>query len=115
MPGYRLAERMSPSPEPADPSQPAPPERLWRHLVGEQLRGVRHSRGDTLRDVAGKARVSPQYLSEIERGSKEPSSEILAAVGGALDLTLLDLASGVADRLQESSRATTRGDVRLAA
>ena len=79
------------------------PEPLWRVLVGEQLRETRLSRGDTLRGVARRASVSPQYLSEIERGFKEPSSEILAALGASLDLTLLELTSAVADRLQTSA------------
>ncbi|MDO9394981.1 MAG: helix-turn-helix transcriptional regulator [Herbiconiux sp.] len=77
----------------------AQPEPLWRQLVGEQLREVRQSRGESLRGVARRASVSPQYLSEVERGFKEPSSELLAAIAGALDRTLLDLATGVAERL----------------
>ncbi|THG28720.1 helix-turn-helix domain-containing protein [Naasia lichenicola] len=101
-------------PSPAADASPRPPERLWRELVGEQLRGIRQSRGDTLRDVADRASVSPQYLSEIERGFKEPSSEILAAIAASLDRTLLDLTTGVADRL-EASGASTRGQVSLAA
>jgi transcriptional regulator with XRE-family HTH domain len=64
------------------------------------LRRLRHERGQTLVVTAGRAGVSPQYLSEIERGVKEPSSEMIAAVAGALDTTLIDLASGVAERLR---------------
>jgi len=100
-----------------DPA-PARPERLWRQLVGEELREVRQTRGATLREVAGKARVSPQYLSEIERGSKEPSSEILAAIGTSLDLSLLDLTIGVATRLHGATSAApaqSRGEFTLAA
>ncbi|WP_411699643.1 helix-turn-helix domain-containing protein [Conyzicola sp.] len=78
-------------------------EPLWRELLGEQLREIRLARGETLRGVASKARVSPQYLSELERGYKEASSEILAAIGAALDTTLLDLTIGVASRLNETS------------
>ncbi|WP_309066045.1 helix-turn-helix domain-containing protein [Microbacterium sp.] len=85
---------------PREPRHPREPEPLWRHLVGAQLRRRRHDRGDTLTETAASAGVSPQYLSEIERGLKEPSSEILAAVAGALDLSLLELASGVADALR---------------
>jgi len=88
-------------------------ERLWRHLVGEQLREIRLARGETLRGVGSRAGVSPQYLSEIERGFKEPSSEILAAIGASLDLTLLDLTVGVAERLSET--AGGRGEFTLAA
>lgn len=72
------------------------PDPLWRHLVGERLRRMRHERGETLAEVAHRAGVSVQYLSEVERGLKEPSSEIVAAVLGALDGTLLDLTAGVA-------------------
>jgi len=94
-------------------TSPTQPERLWRHLVGEQLRGIRTERGETLRSVASRAAVSPQYLSEIERGHKEPSSEILAALGESLDTTLLDLTRGVADRLRAGS--ASRGEFTLAA
>ncbi|WFR67542.1 helix-turn-helix transcriptional regulator [Curtobacterium flaccumfaciens] len=79
---------------------PLAPEPLWRDLVGGQLRCRRRALGDTLQDVARRAGVSPQYLSEIERGRKEPSSEMLAAVAGALEITLLDLTSGAAERLR---------------
>jgi transcriptional regulator with XRE-family HTH domain len=89
-------------------------EPLWRHLVGEQLREIRQDRGESLREVARRARVSPQYLSEIERGGKEPSSEILAAIGASLDTSLLELTSGVVERLAETA-APTRGAVALAA
>lgn len=75
------------------------PERLWRSVVGELLRDARTDRGETLAETAQRAGVSPQYLSEMERGRKEASSEMLAAVSGALDLTLLDLTLGVAERI----------------
>jgi DNA-binding XRE family transcriptional regulator len=75
-------------------------EPLWRQVLGEQLRRVRHERGQTLVDTADRAGVSPQYLSEMERGIKEPSSEMIAAVAGALDTTLIDLTSAVAERLR---------------
>ena len=90
---------------------------LWRHLVGERLRELRHSRGETLQTVARRASVSPQYLSEVERGSKEPSSEMLAAIGASLDTTLLDLTRAVADRLQvdDAQAVSGRSDVMLAA
>ena len=90
------------------------PERLWRQIVGEELRRIRTERGDTLQTVSKRAGVSPQYISEIERGIKEPSSEILAALGGSMDTSLLELTSGVASRLG-SVAPTSRGDVRLAA
>lgn len=59
-----------------------------RQLVGEVLRARRISQGLTLRDVSGKARVSLGYISEVERGQKEASSELLAALAGALDVPL---------------------------
>lgn len=72
---------------------PGSPRRapLWRHLLGDRLRSARHRRGETLGEVAGRAGVSPQYLSEIERGLKDPSSEMVEAIAAALDLTLVDL------------------------
>ena len=74
-------------------------EPLLRELTGEVLRDRRHERGEKLSDTAGRAGISTQYLSEIERGRKDPSSEVLSAVAGALELTLLDLTIGVARRL----------------
>ena len=65
---------------PADPRS-GHREPLWRELVGQVLRSRRIDRGETQRDVADRAGISVQYLSEIERGRKEPSSEMLAAVG----------------------------------
>jgi len=59
-------------------------DRLWREVVGEQIRRIRTDRAERLTDVAERSGVSPQYLSEIERGLKDPSSELLAAVAGAL-------------------------------
>lgn len=66
---------------------------LLRTLLGGVLRQARHDQKRTLTDVAAEAGISVPYLSEIERGRKEPSSEMLAAVCGALDLDLLDLVS----------------------
>jgi len=68
-------------------------------MLVEHLRQVRHLRGETLDQTARRAGISPQYLSEIERGIKEPSSEMIAAITGALDITLVDLVAAVADRL----------------
>ncbi|GAA3656560.1 helix-turn-helix domain-containing protein [Microbacterium marinilacus] len=76
------------------------PDPLWRHLVGDRLRRLRRGRGETLAEVARRAGISVQYLSEIERGRKEPSSEMVAAVLGALDETLLDLTVGISDDLR---------------
>lgn len=79
---------------------PRSSEPLWRHLVGVELRRLRQERRSTLHDVAKRAGVSPQYLSEMERGRMEPSSEMLAAVAGALDTSLLELTSAVAENLR---------------
>jgi transcriptional regulator with XRE-family HTH domain len=67
------------------------PEPLLRHLLGATLRDVRTEQGRTLREVSEQARVSMPYLSEVERGRKEASSEVLAAVARALGLRLTDL------------------------
>jgi transcriptional regulator with XRE-family HTH domain len=72
------------------------PEPLWREVLGRSLRASREEQGGRLVDVAEKAGISPQYLSEIERGRKEPSSEMIAAVTGALGLDLADLLTGIA-------------------
>jgi transcriptional regulator with XRE-family HTH domain len=72
---------------------------LWRHVLGEVLRGERLDQERILTEVAATAGVSPQYLSEIERGRKEPSSEILGSVSDALGLELVDGVRRVGDRL----------------
>ncbi len=74
-------------------------EPLWRHLLGDELRRLRHRRGETLDRTAARAGVSPQYLSEMERGRKDPSSEMVAAVAEALGVTLVDLTLAVARAL----------------
>jgi transcriptional regulator with XRE-family HTH domain len=64
---------------------------LLREAIGAGLRRARTARRRTLRDVSRRARVSLGYLSEVERGRKEPSSELLAAICEALDVALPDL------------------------
>ncbi len=91
--------------------RPDGPEPLWRHLIGEQLRGRRHEREETLGETAEKAGVSPQYLSEVERGRKEPSSEMIAAIAGALDLSLLDLTRAVSEELDAAAPASIGSSV----
>jgi len=81
------------------PEPPADEKPLWREAVGRTLREWRQAQRRTLADVAEEAGVSTQYLSEIERGLKDPSSEILAAVIGALRLQLVDLTGGVTRQL----------------
>ena len=61
---------------------------LFRRLLGEVLRGARMQRGMTLRELSAEARVSLGYISEIERGQKEASSELLASLCQAMDLPL---------------------------
>ncbi|MDJ1371608.1 helix-turn-helix domain-containing protein [Gulosibacter molinativorax] len=72
---------------------------LVRHEMGEVLRNVRLRKGATLRQVAGRASVALGYLSEIERGQKEASSEILASVASALDTPLSQIYHEVGNRL----------------
>lgn len=76
------------------------PEPLLRHVIGGILRRARRAQGRTLVDVAAAARVSTAYLSEIERGRKEASSEVLAAVCGALGLRLVDLVARTGEELR---------------
>ena len=61
---------------------------LLREAIGDSIRRVRTERRRTLRDVSHAARVSLGYLSEVERGQKEASSELLASICSALDLPL---------------------------
>ncbi|MFJ4692203.1 helix-turn-helix domain-containing protein [Streptomyces sp. NPDC088766] len=109
---------------PAD-RPPAPGEPLWRDLVGDVLRRERQAQERTLQDVADAARISMPYLSEVERGRKEASSEVLAAAARALGLSLGDLlarAQGelirLTSRISDPRRTTTassRGGLCLAA
>ena len=68
---------------------------LLRTQLGNTLRGHRMRQRRTLRDVSGAARVSLGYLSEVERGQKEASSELLASICDALDVELADLLAEV--------------------
>ena len=70
---------------------------LFRRLLGEVLRAHRVEQGRTLRQLSADAWVSLGYMSEIERGRKEASSELLAAICGALDVPLSEVLLGVAD------------------
>jgi transcriptional regulator with XRE-family HTH domain len=91
------------SPEPRQSPEPQrSPEPLWREVLGRRLRALRADRAETLAETADRAGISPQYLSEIERGRKEPSSEMIAALAGALDTTLADLTTQVTEDLRES-------------
>jgi DNA-binding XRE family transcriptional regulator len=96
-----LPVRREPLQEQDRPAAPDPePQRdgvepLWLESAGRELRRERQASGRRLIDVAEDAGVSPQYLSEVERGLKDPSSELLAAMAGALGLSIADLASRV--------------------
>jgi len=80
---------------------------LFRRLLGDVLRAQRMRRGMTLREVSAEARVSLGYISEIERGQKEASSELLSSLCAALDLPLSVVLREVSDlvALEESLTA----------
>jgi transcriptional regulator with XRE-family HTH domain len=82
---------------------------LFRRLLGEVLRDRRMQRGLTLREVSAEARVSLGYISEIERGQKEASSELLSSLCHALDMPLSDVLRNVSDAvaLEEAAVAAT--------
>src|SRR6202034_1523854 len=82
-------------------------EPLWREVLGSRLRALRAERDETLAQTAERAGISPQYLSEIERGRKEPSSEMIAALAGALDITVADLMAGAAEDLRQLAITVT--------
>ncbi|GAA1805041.1 helix-turn-helix transcriptional regulator [Agromyces neolithicus] len=84
------------------------PKALWRDVLGEVLRAERRDQERILTEVAATAGVSPQYLSEIERGRKEPSSEILGSVADALGLDLFEVVHRVGERLGDRRAAERR-------
>jgi len=73
---------------------------VLRHELGDVLRDTRLNQGKTLRDVSSEARVSLGYLSEVERGQKEASSELLASICEALDVPMSTVLRDVADRFE---------------
>ena len=79
---------------------------LLRRELGDVLREQRQSQGRTLREVSASASVSLGYLSEVERGEKEASSELLASICGALNLPLSEMLSHVSDRVAETEALT---------
>ncbi|MEW1952438.1 helix-turn-helix transcriptional regulator [Terrabacter sp. NPDC080008] len=81
--------------------QPAGPAPLLREVYGRLLRRLRTRRGRTLADVAGRAGISIAYLSEVERGLKEPSSEVLEAVCIALGSSITGLVGAAHRELTE--------------
>ncbi|MCS5717518.1 helix-turn-helix transcriptional regulator [Herbiconiux sp. CPCC 205763] len=82
---------------------------LLRHAIGHVLRRIRLERRLTLRDLAAGSRVSVPYLSEIERGRKEVSSEILATVCRVLDLSLAELLDAVSRELGAAAAPADTG------
>ncbi len=101
--------RVNPAPVGVLPAPRAEP--LLRLLVGAAFRRRREAQGRTLASVATQARVSIAYLSEIERGRKEPSSEVLVAVCHALGMQLADLLAEAATELRAADRRPARRPV----
>jgi hypothetical protein len=83
------------------------PDKLWREVLGEEIRRQRHQRSERLSDTADRAGISPQYLSELERGLKDPSSEMLEAVAGALGGSSFELTRSAVRTWGASGQATT--------
>lgn len=79
---------------------------LLREAIGDRLRHTRTTQHRTLREVSRSARVSLGYLSEVERGRKEASSELLAAICDALELPLADLLHTVASDMSAVAEVT---------
>ncbi|MCH1867492.1 helix-turn-helix domain-containing protein [Nocardioides sp. CFH 31398] len=79
---------------------------VFRSLLGQVLRRLRTERGLTLRQVSADARVSLGYISEVERGRKEASSELLASLCDALDVALSDVLREVSEltAIEEAAR-----------
>jgi transcriptional regulator with XRE-family HTH domain len=77
---------------------------LVREVIGEVLRLARTSQGRTLREVSDTARVSLGYLSEVERGRKEASSELLNAICDALDVPLSAVLVDAGERMANEER-----------
>lgn len=97
---------------PAGATRPTPPLRV---LLGHVLRRHRTTQRRTLADVARDAQVSTQYLSELERGRKEASSEVLAALCRSLHLDLVDLLGEVRDDVLVLRSSTTVQGARVLA
>jgi transcriptional regulator with XRE-family HTH domain len=88
---------------------------LIRRLLGDVLRRKRQDEGRTLRQLAADARISPGYLSEIERGQKEPSSELLAAICDALQARLSEVLHEVSIELAAAELAAQLESERISA
>jgi transcriptional regulator with XRE-family HTH domain len=81
---------------------------LLREVIGDVLRQARQSQGRTLREVSDDARVSLGYLSEVERGRKEASSELLSAICGALEVPLSRVLSDAGETMERHEQAAPR-------
>ena len=79
---------------------------LLREVIGDVLRRARISQGRTLREVSDAARVSLGYLSEVERGRKEASSELLSAICDALKVPMSDVLVDAGEQLARQERVT---------
>ena len=90
----KAGETMNQQNEAKEPTMP-----VLREEIGYVLRDVRQRQGRTLREVSHDARVSLGYLSEVERGQKEASSELLSAITAALDIPLSVMLREVSDRI----------------
>ena len=97
-----------PSNRPLDSPSTADGEPRLRDVIGDVLRDERLRQERTLGDVAEDASVSLPYLSEVERGRKEVSSDVLRSIGDALDLPLVDILERSADRLRVDMSAGPR-------
>lgn len=84
---------------------------LLREVVGDVLRQTRTAQGRTLREVSDSARVSLGYLSEVERGRKEASSELLNAICGALDVPLATVLSSAGQQAGQRAGASTTAHI----
>ncbi|WP_433671649.1 helix-turn-helix domain-containing protein [Nocardia sp. CA-136227] len=103
----RAGRSVRPTASPAPARERADREPLWREALGDRLRSMRLDLGEKLTETAGRAGISPQYLSEIERGRKEPSSEMIAALAGALGISVGGLTRQVAEELLRTGLTPT--------
>lgn len=88
---------------------------LLREVIGDVLRRARIDQGRTLREVSDDARVSLGYLSEVERGRKEASSELLSAICGALDVPLSRVLTDAGEELGRQELGTAEASAASAA
>ncbi|MEI6621707.1 MAG: helix-turn-helix transcriptional regulator [Actinomycetes bacterium] len=86
---------------------------VMRSVIGDELRKQRLDQGRTLREVSAQARVSLGYLSEVERGQKEASSELLAAICGALEVPLSQVLHSASRELADYEAGIARAERRV--